>query len=196
MDSRAAILVQRPVTRRTAPATALLAVALLAIFGVELAGGVEPTCLAWGLDPATPTLGRTLASLFLHAGWGHLLGNVAVLVAAGPLVERAVGSLRLLALFLLSGLAGVSLHALVGGDVLVGASPALCGLLAVAATIRPRVWLVFVVAFLGVNLLQLLDGSAGEVSVVSHIGGAFAGCVYAVVARLSGPVHAPRPALA
>ncbi|MCG6118014.1 MAG: rhomboid family intramembrane serine protease [Aquimonas sp.] len=58
------------------------------------------------LDPL-----RLVGSAFLHAGWGHLLGNLLFLVLIGLLVEGAIGS-RLHFLLYVLGAAGASLFAL------------------------------------------------------------------------------------
>ncbi|HEU0276507.1 MAG TPA: rhomboid family intramembrane serine protease [Rhodanobacteraceae bacterium] len=46
---------------------------------------------------------RLLSSLFIHADWLHLLGNMLFLVIFGLPAERALGSRRFLALFLVGG---------------------------------------------------------------------------------------------
>jgi len=46
---------------------------------------------------------RLFTSLFMHADWLHLLGNMLFLVIFGLPAERALGSRRFLALFLLGG---------------------------------------------------------------------------------------------
>lgn len=54
---------------------------------------------------------RLVGSAFLHAGWGHLLGNLLFLVLIGLLVEGAIGSRMHFLLYVL-GAAGASLFAL------------------------------------------------------------------------------------
>jgi len=61
--------------KRLPLATAALVLAIASVYGVELAAGVEPSCLAHGLSPAHPALASATASLFLHASWAHLLGE-------------------------------------------------------------------------------------------------------------------------
>lgn len=46
---------------------------------------------------------RLLSALFIHADWLHLLGNMLFLVIFGLPAERALGSRRFLALFLIGG---------------------------------------------------------------------------------------------
>jgi len=167
--------------RETAPFTALLALALIAAYGLELALGGMPICEAYGLVPARPSLESALSAMFLHDPEGvfHVGGNVVFLVVFGGIVERALGSFRFLGLYLAAGLAGAAFHCLVAPsstDPLVGASGALFGLLAVAAVIRPRL-AGFAVAFVGLNIWYAFMGGAGDVSFGCHIGGFFAGFV-------------------
>ncbi len=78
-------------------------------------------------------------SMFLHAGNGHLWGNMTFLWAVGTVVERRVGHKRFLALYLLTGLAaglfGVVAHRLFLGQTLhgLGASGAIAGVMGIFA---------------------------------------------------------------
>lgn len=68
---------------------------------------------------------------FLHGGTLHILVNMIMLAAFGTGVERAIGGRRMLALYLLSGIAGAALHyAFYPGTTVpvVGASGAISGL--------------------------------------------------------------------
>ena len=51
---------------------------------------------------------RLLSSLFIHADWLHLLGNMLFLVIFGVPAERALGFRRFLLLFVLSGIGNAS----------------------------------------------------------------------------------------
>ena len=123
-----------------------------------------------------------LANMFVHANLVHLVGNMVFLAAAGAIVERELGSIRFLAIYLAAGVAGCLLHTLVSGDELVGASGAVCGVLAVAAVLRPRI-LVFVIALLGVNVWEALGGAGGAISFESHIGGFAVGAAVGLACR-------------
>src|SRR5271155_1073481 len=93
--------------------TVALVLANAAVFALELANGVEPTCETYGLVPAHVTAGGLLGGLFLHAGWVHLVGNMVCLAFAGAIAERAMGYLGFLALYLTAGALGGLLHVLV-----------------------------------------------------------------------------------
>jgi membrane associated rhomboid family serine protease len=165
--------------RETAPFTALLALALIVAYAAELALGGMSVCTEFGLVPSHPSLETALSSMFLHDPSGpiHLGGNLVFLVVFGGIVERALGSVRFLGLYVAAGLGGCAFHCLVSPsstDALVGASGALFGLLAVAAVVRPRM-LGFAVAFAGLNVWYAFAGGAGDVSFGCHIGGFFVG---------------------
>jgi membrane associated rhomboid family serine protease len=55
-------------------------------------------------DPVA-TLPTIFTSMFMHGGWGHLLGNMLFLWIFGDNVEDAVGHLRYVAFYLLGGVA-------------------------------------------------------------------------------------------
>jgi membrane associated rhomboid family serine protease len=71
-------------------------------------GGMHPASIATLLHQDISTwwslssLG-VVSALFLHASWSHLLGNLVYLWVFGIKVERGLGSLGLLAVFLLGG---------------------------------------------------------------------------------------------
>jgi membrane associated rhomboid family serine protease len=169
-------------------ATALLVVLNLAVFGLELAGGVVPSCEAHGLVPAHFALGAIFSSMLLHASWMHLAGNLAALAVFGGIVEGQLGSFRLLAIYLAAGVGGALLHVLVNPastDALVGCSGCVFGLIAVASALRPRL-IGFALGFVGVNLWYAFAGGGGAVSFGDHLGGFFVGFVFAALARANG----------
>jgi membrane associated rhomboid family serine protease len=104
------------------------------------------TALAQGGLPALAAHSWTLvSSMFVHAGWSHLLSNMSVLLPVGAVVERAVGHWRTLATFLGAGLLGGILWTAavwsgpaVGG---LGASGAIMGLAGVFLPLAARAWL-------------------------------------------------------
>src|SRR5690554_1571176 len=88
--------------------------------------------LQGGLIPAQARPFTFVSSLFLHGGWGHLLGNMVFLFLFGFALERALGAARYLAGYLLSGIAaGFLFVAISSGSLvpLVWASGAVSGLM-------------------------------------------------------------------
>jgi len=178
----------KPPTRYIPHVTAALVTLNLVAFALELADGVEPTCEAYGLVPAHVTAGGLMGGLFLHAGWVHLVGNMVCLAFAGAIGERAMGHLGFIALYLTAGALGGLLHVLVDPGALepmVGASGAICGVLAVMGALRPRL-LGFVVGFVLVNVWFALVGGGAGVSFGTHLGGFAVGVLAVAVARATG----------
>jgi membrane associated rhomboid family serine protease len=133
--------------------TLLLVAANLVAFGIELAIGpaVDPFVRRWGEVPADvleslrgsagpAALITMLTSMFLHAGWLHLLANLLYLGVFGPPVERRIGGPRFAALYFGSGLVGSLAYLLVQPTAetpAVGASGAIGGVIAAHLVIYP-----------------------------------------------------------
>lgn len=138
--------------------TALLLVVMTVIFVwqqhlSEFSGG--QLMLAFGLNPAhlfgfrAPSphiglipVGATLVTyVFLHGGWGHLLGNGLFLWVFGPAVENALGSFRFTGLFLLAAAVsaiGQALPLMEQPVQLIGASGAISGLIGTYVMLFPK----------------------------------------------------------
>ena len=72
-------------------------------------------------------LWRLLASIFLHAGWVHLIVNTLNIYALGALVNRLYGTLWMWMSFVICGLSGSVLTWAMGTPRTVGASGAIFG---------------------------------------------------------------------
>lgn len=146
-----------------------------------------------------------LTSMFLHGGWGHLLGNCLFLWIFGNNVEDSMGRVRFLAFYLLCGLVAAWAHVLSspGSPVpTVGASGAISGVLGAYLVLYPRVHVrvlipliifftvirvpAFVVLLIwfgfqvvaGLPQLSAVDPEvSGGVAVWAHVGGFLAGVV-------------------
>ncbi len=128
---------------------------------------------------------------FVHAGFFHLLVNMLGLWFAGNILERILGPRRFVVYYLLCGIAGGLLQVAISpGSIVVGASGAVCGLVAAFSTMFPQMpitalvffvipvrmramWLGIIVA--GVSLFLLLTGWFGNIGNAAHLGGALAG---------------------
>jgi hypothetical protein len=80
--------------------------------------------------------------MFMHGGWGHLLGNMWFLHIFGNNVEDSMGRLRFLVFYLLVGLAAAGSQVLVSPDSavpMVGASGAIGGVMGAYVMLYPRV---------------------------------------------------------
>jgi len=147
---------------------------------------VDHACRApepWGVSLFT--------SMFMHASWGHILGNMLFLTIFGKNVEDAFGHLRYLAFYLAGGIAATMTQTAV--TLLFGASsaalaPSLGASGAIAAvlgaffilypTARIRTCVLFVVVQVpawiylgGWFLYQLVEGQAGLTSAAANRGG-------------------------
>ncbi len=88
--------------------TAGLIVTNAVVFLFELIGG-DDFINAYSMVPADVISGQhvytVFTSMFMHAGWEHIIGNMVFLWAFGPEVEDAMGSVKYLIFYLLGGLA-------------------------------------------------------------------------------------------
>jgi membrane associated rhomboid family serine protease len=88
--------------------TVLIIVLNALVFLAELLGG-DAFINQWSLVPANITAGQgwitILTSMFMHAGWVHILGNMLFFWAFGPEIEDVMGPLRFAVFYLLGGLA-------------------------------------------------------------------------------------------
>lgn len=174
----------------------------LAPVGLAVPLGPGLACVVddYSINRITP-----LTSMFLHGGWGHLLGNGLFLWVFGNNVEDAMGRVRFIAFYLLCGLAAAAAHVMVspGSPIpTVGASGAVSGVLGAYLILFPRVrvnmlfwfiviirvipvpaWLVLVYWFVvqlvtGLPELSRVDAEiSGGVATWAHVGGFVAGAV-------------------
>lgn len=144
---------------------------------------------------------------FLHDGWAHVLFNSIWLLIFGTPVARHFGTLRFLAISLISTLGGalVMLAVFWGRDVIVvGASAAVSGLIAAAIPVmfgrpgsplsfgeflRDRRAVIFTLVFLVMTLATGVQGlpgfaDAGYIAWEAHLGGFAAGLLgYFILSR-------------
>jgi membrane associated rhomboid family serine protease len=201
-------------SRRTVPLVTYVLIALnLLFFFVEQSGG-DRFVLQWAFVPrrflANP-VGDFLTlftSMFMHAGWLHLGGNMLYLWIFGDNVEDRFGHVSFIVFYLLCGLAatGAQLAFSAGSNVPnLGASGAIAGVLGAYILLFPqgsvrvlqgaRVIQMPALIVIGFWIvLQLFSGigsvantaQAGGVAYMAHIGGFLAGFVLTFVFRGSG----------
>jgi membrane associated rhomboid family serine protease len=95
----------------------------------------------YGFRPAAPHLANLLYSLFLHAGFLHLFGNMLFLWIYGDNVEHRLGSVVYLVAYVGSGVAATLFHTVFDPDSplpLIGASGAISGVLGFYFLFFPR----------------------------------------------------------
>lgn len=163
----------------------------------------------FGFVASRPGFDTAVTSLFLHTNVLHLLGNMLFLAAVGASVELATGSSRFLAVYFLSGLAGVAVHWWLAprGDApqpLVGASGSVAGCAAyytarytwLKVPLSPKfnvsvmavtvLWLAL--QFAGA-MIRLGDAGPAPVSFWAHLGGFAMGLILCVVFRAPDAGH-------
>ena len=186
--------------------TTLIIIVNALVFVSELTGG-EAFVMRWAEVPAAIVAGHNwitiLTGMFMHAGWMHIVGNMIFLWAFGPEIEDAMGGLRYLAFYLLSGLAAslaqiaVMPHSTTPN---LGASGAIAGVMGAFLVTYPRDemrallllgwWtrITFIPAGLLIGvwfLMQLFDQvgavasnvESGGVAYAAHVGGFIFGVV-------------------
>lgn len=150
----------------------------------------------------TPFWITLFTSMFLHAGWAHIIGNMVFLFVFGNHIERSMGHARYLAFYFLCGMGANALEILTATSSNLpglGASGAIAGVLTAYLILYPTsrvgtllpiggvliparlpAWLFIA----GWFLIQLLDGvaslsdtSAGGVAYWAHVGGFVTGLV-------------------
>lgn len=114
------------------------------VFVLELIGG-DPFINQWSLVPATIMAGRDwitiLTSMFMHAGWEHILGNMLFFWVFGPEIEDVMGSLPFLTFYLLGGLAATAAQVLIDPTSTIpnlGASGAIAAVMGAFLVTYPR----------------------------------------------------------
>ena len=193
---------------------ALIAVNILVFLGYFLGMTdfqLNAFFVQWGLIPARISAGAgyetLVTSMFLHAGWLHLAGNMLFLWIYGDNLEEEMGHLGFLAFYLAAGLAAAGLQtwADLGSRIpMVGASGAVAGVMGGYLLLFPRakvdvlfIFLIFfrifaIPAWIVLGLwfgLQILSGfntptEMGGVAYWAHAGGFVAGLVLTLPAWL------------
>ncbi|MFO0881762.1 MAG: rhomboid family intramembrane serine protease [Gemmataceae bacterium] len=154
-----------------------------------------------GIDLVRGEWWRMITAAFVHGGLMHIAFNMYALYSAGRFVEQTWGSFRYLLIYFISAWGGSCLAmALAPQIALVGASGALCGILAAEGawiylnarhlprelTRRGKTGFITTVVLMG--FISLMPGISGW----GHLGGALAGGVAAIGLHLLR--FAPAPA--
>src|SRR5262252_8609703 len=124
--------------------TVLIILVNIFVFVLELMNG-EAFVVKWSAVPADIISGHhwvtILTAMFMHGGWMHIIGNMVFLWAYGPEIEDAMGRLRYLVFYLLSGVAATVAQTAVAPSSTVpnlGASGAIAGVMGAFLITYPR----------------------------------------------------------
>lgn len=188
---------------------ALIAANVLAFVAFQGAGR-EPALersMAYAYVPAAPSVSTAFTSMFLHAGWMHLLGNMLFLWIFGDNVEARLGRVGYLTAYLATGFAATLLHGAVDSASAIpgiGASGAISGVQGLYLVLFPRnrvklfvamyvmtvlhvqaLWMILAWFVLQDLLPFLLQTSVlgGGVAHAAHLGGFAAGVLLALSLR-------------
>ena len=169
-------------------------------FSVPIARGLSCEVDNLPINWLTP-----ITSMFLHGGWGHILGNAVFFWVFGNNIEDSMGPIRFLVFYLLTGLIATGVHmatAPASPVPTVGASGAISGIMGAYLVLYPRAhvnYLIFLVIIVRVITIpawmaliwwfvwQVIAGLpqlnpvrpdiSGGVAVWAHIGGFVAGAI-------------------
>jgi membrane associated rhomboid family serine protease len=199
----------------------LIAFTTLAFF---MTGGLSPeavdnAAIAYGFIPsvvngyedlpieyvAVPETATYVTYAFLHAGFMHLLGNMAFLWVFGDNIEDALGHVRYLVFYLLCAAGSAAVFSFMDPDLngpLIGASGAVAGVVGAYLVLHPRVrlWVLVLGRIpIGLSAMWLLSAwvlfqvfnvaTAAEDDAIAwwaHVGGVVVGAALVVPFRRRG----------
>ena len=131
---------------------------------------------------------------FLHGSLLHLLVNMFGLWFAGRVLENLLGGWKFLLFYLTCGIIGGIFQLVIApGPILIGASGAVCGVVAAFSALYPEMQITALLFFVlpirmrakwlgriivAVSVLLILTGLMGNVGNAAHLGGALAGYAF------------------
>jgi membrane associated rhomboid family serine protease len=152
-----------------------------------------------------------VTSIFLHGGWGHLVGNMWFLWVFGNNIEDSMGHLRFVAFYLVTGVVAAATQIALdpaSGVPMVGASGAISGIMGAYIVLYPSArvdtlvgfWIVQLPAWAMLGYWLLLQTSGvlvagtvgGGVAYGAHLGGFVAGLALILLFRNPKLVSAKR----
>ncbi|MFF7293894.1 rhomboid family intramembrane serine protease [Microbacterium sp. NPDC008134] len=127
---------------------------------------------------------RLLTAVFAHGGFVHLALNMLALFMIGQSLEPMLGRARFLALYLISGLGGSVMVAILDpSQPTVGASGAIFGMMAALLIIGRHIGanVTGLLVILGINFVYGLLFGGGRISWQAHLGGLVVGALIAYI---------------
>jgi len=162
----------------------------------------------------TPIYLTLLTSMFMHASWAHILGNMLYLWIFGDNIEDRIGHAKFLIFYLVCGLAASVAHIMFATDSVIpslGASGAIAGVLGAYLVLFPKRSVKVLAARQVVNMpafmvlgmwillqvfaqISVVGGAGGGVAYMAHIGGFLAGLALIFLFGKRTPTmdHVPR----
>ena len=125
-----------------------------------------------------------ITSMFVHAGFGHIFGNMLTLFFFGSFLNKLIGNGKFLLLYIIGGIAGNAVYLLLGQDLslVIGASGAVYAVAGALVVMMPKLpvrlyflipvplWVIVLVFYV---LFSFLPGVAWQ----AHIGGLAVGLI-------------------
>ncbi len=154
----------------------------------------------------TPALVTPFTSVFLHANFEHIIGNMLFLWVFGDNIEDAMGTRRFVPFYLLCGACAAMTHAFVmpySVSPLIGASGAVSGVIAAYVLLHPHVrvyglalkWIPVAVkamyviaAWVAMQFAFAIFGGDPNVGWWAHVGGIIAGAGLIAIFKRPGVV--------
>jgi len=128
---------------------------------------------------------RLISYIIVHGGWGHLMGNLMIILLIGPLLEEKYRSDQLLIMILITAVSTGLLNAILFSNSLIGGSGIafMLILLGSFSNIRskeiPLTFLIISVLFIGREIASSLK--IDQISQFSHLAGGFIGACYGFI---------------
>lgn len=172
----------------------------LFIFQTLAVSDIEKFFLFFGFIPVTPISVGLLTSIFIHANWFHLLGNMLFLWIFGPPIEEKLGRINFILYYFLCGLCGNLGYLIMNygsQKPAIGASGAISGMIGTCLVLEPLgtimttrdeapVWLYAVAFFLiqfGYSFLLFLTKTSTQIGYDAHVGGFIGGIIIALILK-------------
>ncbi len=189
--------------------TVALIITNIILFAISLANFKE-IIYAYGFVAASPALSNVFTSMFLHGGFGHLLGNMWYLWLFGDNIEDKFGKIKYLVIYFSSGMIALAAQYLtdpVSQIPVIGASGAISGLLGAYLILFPKVEVKTIGPFYKIyrvkakylialwfaiqvilGALSIIGDSASNIAFFAHIGGFLLGLFAGIIYRIKNPV--------
>ena len=160
----------------------------------------------WASTPEmtpVPAWGTLLSSMYLHAGFMHIIGNMLFLWILGDNVEDSLGHVRYLCFYSICGILAALAHSIsdpVSQIPMIGASGAVSGVIGAYLVLHPRapirvlllifiIWLpawVVLGFWIGYQIFCVITATDGGVAWWAHIAGFFVGALLIIFMRRRG----------
>jgi membrane associated rhomboid family serine protease len=140
-----------------------------------------------------------LGYMWLHVGYGHIIGNLIFIWVFGNAVCAKVGNLLYLPIYIAAGLLGGIVHLMFDSRMAIGASGAIFGIIGTYLVLYPYnsircfFWFLayvrrfsiagfwIIILWVALNILGAVSGYTGGAAYFAHIGGFVAGLILAII---------------